>query len=71
MGALASLDEALSITSALASLDEALSIARELAMAPLIEAALALKGELAAGFSTDAAGLGELADHPGSSEDER
>jgi tetratricopeptide (TPR) repeat protein len=71
MGALASFDEALSITSALASLDEALSIARELAMAPLIEAALALKSELAAEFSTDAARLGELADHPGSSEDER
>jgi tetratricopeptide (TPR) repeat protein len=50
-GTRASIGEAVSMTKALAHLDEALSIARELAMAPLIEAALALEGEVEAGSS--------------------
>jgi hypothetical protein len=52
-GALASLGTALSFTRARASLDEALAIARELGMAPLIDAALALQTELDGGLSTD------------------
>ena len=60
VGALASLNEALSSTRALACLEEALSIARELGMAPLINEALALKAQLSSGLSIDADGRTSL-----------